>query len=1001
MKNREEEWSGLEFTVKEEDFEWLKGCCVGLTRSVETVPILQERFYMEGYFSCRLRAMGGKMVLMDCEDKEELKDLMQHTSDWLGQWFLEVTSWSPSMVAKESFNNDLESDESWSEDIDYDDGCDNDSREADKETIVGEEDVARDNLEHEGRGSRLVVAPTPEAKFELDGTGNDETQLNKGDSLSHSRVGDEESVEMVTNSFDMEIEEDDVGDRERVGECEVEFKKGRQTSLGPIASSGRIESGLQLQPNPKTLGQQNRAEGQRGKEAWVSEKGLENLQLGEHSRSKEREGVDGCDAEAGQVEKKEKNQLAEACSTIYKRYVLPGVMNQKKKNKGKFGSRQAEGEEIPKFYPSTSNSIRIGVVVEEEELIIKKLEEMEKWDRATTEVENARGASKAQKGQANIQGWAGFRLKEKLKITKEALKKWSKNFVPLINNRIKEATTQIEQLDLNGESEQLSDKEIERRRQALLALWNNIRYKESMLQQKSRKTWLSNGDANTKFFHSCVKGGWKRNEMNSIQIKGAQYTKASRMKEEIASFFQNMFVEEQWKRPTLEGVNFKRIFAKENNSLTTPFTEEEIKTAVWDCESSKAPRPNGFNFKFIKSEWETIKGDVIGFLQEFQKNGKLVKGLYTSFIVMVPKVDNSQKIEGYRPISLIGAVYKILAKTLANQLKNVLARVVDEQKMAFISGRQLMDGVMIANEIVDEAKKKKKKAFMLKIDFEKAYDKCLRSSMVSVLLNGSPTRQFTVLRGLRQGDPLSPFLFLIIAEGINGLVSKAIQNGLLERVEVGLRGFKVSHLQYADDTLLFGEATEENVWAMKGILRTFELVSGLKINFNKSQLIGIGVEEEWLDKMAWIMCCKKGNLPFKYLGIPIGGSCRKISFWELLVEVFHKKLTTWKGKDYKISQLEGWLNGTWTWHLEWRRGLHSWEEQEVSGLNKMIKDSIITRGKDDIWEWTHSKDGDYSTKLAYQALTREHGMEQQEMALHKVWNTIVPNKISAFSWQVL
>ncbi|GLT87925.1 hypothetical protein SLE2022_059760 [Rubroshorea leprosula] len=103
MKNREEDRSGMEHTVKEEDFEWLKGCYVGIARSVEIVSILQERFYMEGYFSCSLKAMGGKMVLMECEDKEELKDLVQYASDWLGQWFSEVTLWSPSMVAKERF----------------------------------------------------------------------------------------------------------------------------------------------------------------------------------------------------------------------------------------------------------------------------------------------------------------------------------------------------------------------------------------------------------------------------------------------------------------------------------------------------------------------------------------------------------------------------------------------------------------------------------------------------------------------------------------------------------------------------------------------------------------------------------------------------------------------------------------------------------------------------------------------------------------------------------
>ncbi|GLT48339.1 hypothetical protein SLA2020_219710 [Shorea laevis] len=248
-------------------------------------------------------------------------------------------------------------------------------------------------------------------------------------------------------------------------------------------------------------------------------------------------------------------------------------------------------------------------------------------------------------------------------------------------------------------------------------------------------------------------------------------------------------------------------------------------------------------------------------------------------------------------------MYKILAKILANRLKKVLESIIREQQMAFIRGRQLMDGVVIANEVIDEAKKKKKKSFLLKIDFEKAYDKvswsfldhmmqkmgfcekwrlwigeCLRTSLVSVLVNGSPSRQFKVSRGLRQGDPLSPFLFLIIAEGLNRLVSEAVKKRKLEGVEVGNRGFRILHLQYADDTILFGAATDENVWAMKGILRAFELVSGLKINFNKSQLVGICVEDEWLNKMSWVLRCKKGALPIKYLGITVGGSCRRTAF---------------------------------------------------------------------------------------------------------------------------
>ncbi|GKV51195.1 hypothetical protein SLEP1_g57866 [Rubroshorea leprosula] len=103
VKSRREEWSGFEYEVKDEDFEWLQGCYVGIAHSVEIVPNLQEKFYMEGYFTCRLRAMGGKLVLMDCEDKGELVDLVQGASDWLGQWFSEVKPWSPKEVAKERF----------------------------------------------------------------------------------------------------------------------------------------------------------------------------------------------------------------------------------------------------------------------------------------------------------------------------------------------------------------------------------------------------------------------------------------------------------------------------------------------------------------------------------------------------------------------------------------------------------------------------------------------------------------------------------------------------------------------------------------------------------------------------------------------------------------------------------------------------------------------------------------------------------------------------------
>ncbi|GKV16979.1 hypothetical protein SLEP1_g27539 [Rubroshorea leprosula] len=812
-----------------------------------------------------------------------------------------------------------------------------------------------------------------------------------------------------------------------------------------------------------------------------------------------------------------------------------------------------------------------------------------------------------------IQGWAGFRLKEKLKTTKEALKKWSKNLIPTLDIRINNATSDIAKIDMKGEVANLSEEEIERRREAFIQIWESLKSKESMMQQKSRKVWVAQGDANTRFFHNCVKGRWRRSEMNSIQIKGVQTRDVNKMKEEIACYFEDLYAEEKRVRPRLDGLGFKQLTREDNDTLISPFSEDEIKVAVGECNSSKAPGPDGFNFRFVKSEWDVIKDDVVRFLQEFQANGKLVRGLNASFIVLVPKVENPVRIEEYRPISLIGVIYKILAKLLANRLKKVLENVIGEQQMAFLKGRQLMDGVVIANEVIDEVKKKKKKAFLFKIDFEKAFDKvswsfldhmmqkmgfcekwrlwiqeCLRSSLVSSLVNGSPSRQFKVTRGLRQGDPLSPFLFLIIAEGLNGLVSEAIKNGKLEGVEVGNKNFRISHLQYADDTILFGKATEENVWAMKGILRAFELVSGLKINFNKSQLVELGVEDDWLNKMSWVMCCKKGALPIKYLGITVGGSCKRIAFWKPLVEIFERKLASWKGrylslggritlinsvlsslpvfwmsmyvipkgtiflldkirrkflwggskggkrinwvnwenvckekhlgglgvkdlrkfnlallgkwwgrlvrddkglwgkvifekygkvrdpsynwlregfncgsswwrdicrlsdmednnkgwladgleirvgdgkdtsfwwdewcggvclankfprlylisagKDKKISQMGKWQHDLWKWDLEWRRNLFSWEEQQEAALKAEIQDTKIERGKSDVRNWVHSKEGIYTTKSAYQALTRAHGSIQRGPALSKVWQEYIPSKISVFAWQVL
>jgi hypothetical protein len=221
--------------------------------------------------------------------------------------------------------------------------------------------------------------------------------------------------------------------------------------------------------------------------------------------------------------------------------------------------------------------------------------------------------------------------------------------------------------------------------------------------------------------------------------------------------------------------------------------------------------------------------------------------------------------------------------------------VVASTQSAFVKGRNLVDGVMVVNEVIDLAKKSGKASLVLKMDFEKAYDSvdwgfleymmrrfgfgarwidwmkaCVFAGNLSVLVNGSHTSEISIQRGLKQGDPLAPFLFLLVAEGFAGLMRSAVEKNLFKGFGVGPENLIVTHLQYADDTLCVGEATIENLWTLKAILRGFELASGLKVNFSKSSLMGVNVLNLFMDMACNFLNCKRGALPFVYLGLRWG-----------------------------------------------------------------------------------------------------------------------------------
>jgi hypothetical protein len=374
------------------------------------------------------------------------------------------------------------------------------------------------------------------------------------------------------------------------------------------------------------------------------------------------------------------------------------------------------------------------------------------------------------------------------------------------------------------------------------------------------------------------------------------------IKEGVVTYFENHVSAPLRARPKLNGVDFATISEEENAELISFFSMEEIEEVVRCSDGNKCPGPDGFNFAFVKKFWGILKDDFRILFDQFHGNSTFPKSLLSYFVTLIPKVSSPISLSDFRPISLLGCIYKIIAKVLAKRLANVMDSIISSNQSAFIKGRNLLDGVLIVNEMVDWVKKNKKECLIFKVDFEKAYDSvdwgfleymlqrcgfsekwidwmkvCVFAGNLSVLVNGSPTGEINIQRGLKQGDPLAPFLFLLVAEGLGGLMKRAVELSRFWGFRIGNQGSVVSHLQYADDTLCIGEPTLENLWALKAILRGFEMVSGLKVNFWKSSLMGVNVSQQFLRLASVFLNCRIGAVPFKYLGLPVGANIRRIA----------------------------------------------------------------------------------------------------------------------------
>jgi hypothetical protein len=360
----------------------------------------------------------------------------------------------------------------------------------------------------------------------------------------------------------------------------------------------------------------------------------------------------------------------------------------------------------------------------------------------------------------------------------------------------------------------------------------------------------------------------------------------------------------------------------------------------------KAPGPDSFSMAFFQVCWGTLKKDVLAVFTDFHEYRSFVRSINATFLCLIPKKPGAVECKDFRPISLVTGVYKIIAKVLANRLKVVLEKVVLDSQNAFVGGRQILDSVLIANESLDSRLKASTPGVLCKLDIEKAYDHvnwnfllymlrrcgfsdkwrqwifaCVFTARFSILVNGTSHGFFPSSRGLRQGDPLSPLLFIIIMEALSRMLERAVERGLLSGFMVGKSNgieLMISQLLFADDTLIFCGADLTQLRHLRGVFIWFQAISGLKINLSKSELVPVGQVPN-VNELAGVLGCKVSALPLNYLGLPLGASFKQKSVWNGVVEKMEKRLAGWKrlylSKGGRLTLLKSTLSSLPTYFL--------------------------------------------------------------------------------------
>lgn len=402
-----------------------------------------------------------------------------------------------------------------------------------------------------------------------------------------------------------------------------------------------------------------------------------------------------------------------------------------------------------------------------------------------------------------------YRCSIKLKLLKKTIREFSKVNFSDIEKRVVEAhdhLLRMQQRVLNRPTVANAEAEIEAQRK-----WQILaKAEESFFCQRSSISWLKDGDSNTSYFHRMVASRKTLNHIHFIQEDGGPKIDSQQgIRDHCVDFFHNLIGSEVGPSMLTQGdmdilLPFRCNRGQKEN-LEMPFSSEEIREAFFSLPRNKSSGPDGFSAEFFTGCWSVIGPKVIEAVSEFFTSGSMLKQWNATTLVLIPKLSNASKAADFRPISCLNTLYKVISKLLAKRLQQILSKVISSSQSAFMPGRLLGENVLLATEIVHGYNRKNiDPRAILKVDQRKAFDsvrwdfilsalralnipekfvnwicQCITTPSFSICVNGESGGFFKSTTGLRQGDPLSPYLFVLAMEVFSSLLKARFDAGYI------------------------------------------------------------------------------------------------------------------------------------------------------------------------------------------------------------------------------